>query len=295
MKINISSITDIGLEREQNEDTCAVILPKGDSMKCEKEDFDSNYYIQLNSTGTLAIVADGMGGRNAGEVASHMLIDCFEQECTFETLNNLVKNKDSEESQKFLAKVMSDAHCSMMAHIESHHENLGMATTAAAVWLTPEDMHLAWCGDCRVYSYSPLDGLRQLSHDHSYVQQLVDEHKITIDEAFDHPEGNLVTRGLGDVDVETHADSISMKPILNSMIILCSDGLCGYVRDKEISSIVSKNFTSSSKCSQALLKSALAAGGGDNITIIVLSIIADEQSSPKLPLLLRLKIWAGLI
>lgn len=294
MKINISSITDIGLEREQNEDTCAVFFAEGNSMKCEKENFDSKDYFQLSSTGAIAIVADGMGGQNAGEVASHMLTDCFEQECTIETLNNVAKKNDTEESQTFLAKVMSDAHCSMMEHLESHHENLGMATTTAAVWLTPEKMHIAWCGDCRVYSYSPLDGLHQLSHDHSYVQQLVDEHKITVEEAFDHPEGNLVTRGLGDVDVDTNADTVSIEPTPNSMIILCSDGLCGYVRDKDISSIVSKNFTSASNCSQALLKSALSAGGGDNITIIVLSIIADDQVSPKLPFLLRLKIWAGL-
>lgn len=294
MQYLISSLTDRGLEREQNEDNCAYASVSGkDSLQWHMGSDDSQTkYQTLTAPGLLAIVADGMGGRNAGEVASQLLIDSFQQSCPHEQLTT-VAQQDQQAIHQFLSQAVAQAHTTILDCLEAHPEHLGMGTTLVTSWLTPDQLHLAWCGDCRAYQFTLQQGLQQLSHDHSYVQQLVDEKKITPDEAFNHPDSNLVTRGIGDVDVDNDPETLSLPLQPNSLLLLCSDGISGYLRDEEIAAILSRHFTSPAQCNQALLQAAYNAGGGDNITSIVLSLIPDGASAPQVPFLYRLKRWFG--
>jgi len=297
MKYAYSSITDRGLERDQNEDNCAIatIAPNEDntvpSLQWQQGTVSQSEYQPLTAPGALAIVADGMGGRNAGEVASQMLINSFEQQCNIDQLQ--AASSDAAKASQYLSQTIAQAHNSMLEHLETHLENLGMATTVVSAWLTPNQLHLAWCGDCRAYQFTLQHGLQQLTHDHSYVQQLVDEGKIKPEEAFDHPEGNLVTRGIGDVDVDTDAETCSVPLLPNSLLLLCSDGICGYLRDALISDILSHHFTSPADCTQALLQAAYDAGGGDNITATVISIIPDNCSAPQISFWAKIKRFFG--
>lgn len=295
MQYLISSLTDRGLEREQNEDNCAYASVSGkDSLQWHMGTDDSQgQYQPLSAPGLLAIVADGMGGRNAGEVASQLLIDSFQQSCTHEQLTAVAQQADQQAIHQFLSQAVAQAHTSILDCLEAHPEHLGMGTTLVSAWLTSDQLHLAWCGDCRAYQFTLQQGLQLLSHDHSYVQQLVDEKKITPEEAFNHPDSNLVTRGIGDVDVDNDPETRSLPLQPNSLLLLCSDGISGYLRDQEISAILSRHFTSPAQCNQALLQAAYEAGGGDNITAIVLSLIPDGATGPQVPFLYRLKRCFG--
>jgi len=298
MKYTYSSITDRGLEREQNEDNCALAISakekENDSptLQWQPAITSESNYLPLSAPGILALVADGMGGRNAGEVASKMLIDTFQQQCTFEQMQS--QSSDDTAACQYLSQQIAQAHDNMLEHLEAHPENLGLATTVVSAWLTPKQIHLAWCGDCRAYVFTLQEGLRQLNHDHSYVQQLVDEGKIKPEEAFDHPDGNIVTRGIGDVDVETEPETCSHPLVPNSLLLLCSDGISGYLRDYQITDILSRNFGSPTECTKALLQAAYDAGGGDNITAIVLSLIPDNCDAPEVPFLYKIKKFFGL-
>ena len=155
-----------------------------------------------------------------------------------------------------------------------------MGTTIVACWIVSGKAYIAWCGDSRCYSYHPAKGLKSLTHDHSLVQELVDKGDITQDEAFFHPDGNVITRGLGDFGSDVDPD-FAVCPIKeNETLMLCSDGLCGYCIDKDLEICIDQNQTDTSKCCQNLLQRALDAGGHDNISIITISLIPDNHEQP---------------
>ena len=158
-------------------------------------------------------------------------------------------------------------------------ETAGMGTTIVICWLLEDIAYIAWCGDSRCYVFNKLQGLKALTKDHSYVQELVDQGKLSEEEAFTHPQNNIITRGLGDFDTEAVPDIITYTSLPGDMIMLCSDGLCGYCTDKAIEKTMKARHAQPRQCVTALLKIALEAGGGDNITVAT-ALISNDDGKP---------------
>ena len=286
MKIKLSAITDVGKEREHNEDAF-VLCP--DLSKLDWSADDTSVHLPLGPYGSLAVVVDGMGGANAGDVASAMAIDAIKQLFTDGKLDEVVKSDT--DIRQFLFDVVKYADNSIQAYAFDHPETAGMGTTIVICWMLPTSdtqqpssttqTYIAWCGDSRCYVYNPKDGLRQLTKDHSYVQELVDSGKITEEEAFNHPDGNLITRGLGDLDFEAQADIVCHMLQPGDWLMLCSDGLCGYCTNDDVARVIKADYPDVTGCRDHLLKMALDTGGYDNITIAIVSVIADDTSEPE--------------
>ena len=151
-----------------------------------------------------------------------------------------------------------------------------MGSTIVMVWLLDGKAYVGWCGDSRAYKYNPQNGLSQMSHDHSYVQELVDSGKLSPELAFDHPNGNIITRSLGDPRGAAQPDVKVFNLSENDEILLCSDGLCGVLRNNEIEKVLQNNTTSMVGSRDALWEAARAAGWHDNVTIILAQIMPKE-------------------
>jgi serine/threonine protein phosphatase PrpC len=230
--IEFGHSTHVGLRREHNEDT---------------------YY--ADSDLGLWLVADGMGGHENGEVASALARD---------TLVREIKAGEP------LARAIQLADEEIIKHSNRRPQALPMGTTIAAVRVQGNAYEIAWVGDSRVYCAE--DGaLRQLSQDHSYVRELVEQGAISPEQARTHPHRNVVTQALGVTDpqslrVETLTGTLSP----GSQLLLCSDGLTEEVDDSDIANVLSRNDLSAQECVDHLILAALDGGGSDNVTVLLL-------------------------
>ena len=156
-----------------------------------------------------------------------------------------------------------------------NHVRHGMGTTIAALAVTNNDTVLvANVGDARIYRWHE-GNLSRVTKDHSYVQELVDEGIITLEEARVHPRRNIVTRALG-IDAEVEVSTATLPVTIGARYVLCSDGLVDEVTDSEISAILSR-YENSTAAAEALISAANSAGGRDNITVIVVDV-SDKPS-----------------
>lgn len=276
MKIKIASRLDIGKRRENNEDALAYCANLSEP---EWHEDDMNAYLPLGENGALAVVADGMGGANAGEVASSISIQTIRATFTIDRVSAAVKGGE-ETIKSLLLEAIKQADTAILQRIATDDGTQGMGTTIVVCWIVAGKAYIAWCGDSRCYSYHPAKGLQALTHDHSWVQELVDKGEITPEDAFSHPDGNIITRGLGDFGSEVNPDFVVHPVKENETLVLCSDGLCGYCTDDTLEACLDKNQTDASNCCQSLLQQALDAGGHDNISIITISIIPDNRDRP---------------
>ena len=288
MKIKIASRLDIGKRRENNEDALAY-CPDLAQPVWREDDMVS--YQPLGDYGALAIVADGMGGANAGEVASSISIKAIKDKFTRDRVLAAVKGGE-DTIKSLLLEAIKQADTAILQHIATDDGTQGMGTTIVVCWVLSDKAYIVWCGDSRCYSYSPIQGLKPLTHDHSLVQEMVDNGEITHEEAFFHPDGNIITRGLGDIGSEVDPDFVIHPIKENEALMLCSDGLCGYRFDSDLETCMDQNHTNISKCCQNLLQQALDAGGYDNISIITISLISDNQEHPSsFSLMHSMKRW----
>ena len=276
MKIKIASRLDIGKRRENNEDALAYCANLSDHKWCED---DMAAYLPLGENGALAVVADGMGGANAGEVASSISIQTIRETFTIDRVSAAVKGGE-DTIKSLLLEAIKQADTAILHRIATDDGTQGMGTTIVVCWIVAGKAYVAWCGDSRCYSYHPAKGLKALTHDHSWVQELVDKGEITPEEAFSHPDGNIITRGLGDFGSEVNPDFVVHSVKENETLVLCSDGLCGYCTDDTLEACLDLNQTDTSNCCQSLLQQALDAGGHDNISIVTISIIPDNHDRP---------------
>ncbi|KRO47195.1 MAG: hypothetical protein ABR56_03435 [Acidimicrobium sp. BACL27 MAG-120823-bin4] len=218
------------------------------------------------------VVADGMGGHNAGEVASAMAI---------KMLAEAQANGISDASQ--LAKVIEQINHSIFHAAANQTDQRGMGTTLAVLALTPNETTnevsaaVANIGDSRTYLFRN-DEFRQVSVDHSYVQDLVSEGLITREEARTHARRNIVTRALG-IEPSVAVDTWTLPLITGDRYVLCSDGLVDEVTDEAIEKCV-KQKIEPQKVADQLVALANANGGRDNITVIIVDVIADGANSP---------------
>lgn len=277
MKIKIAAKTDTGKERENNEDAY-IICP--DLAQQDWSRSETPTYIPLGRYGSIIVVADGMGGANAGEVASSIATLSIKQTFTKENINNAIKTDNIDELISFGIK---NANEEINKRILEDSDTFGMGTTIVVCWIIDGNAHIAWCGDSRCYVYNAFRGFQQLTKDHSFVQELIDKGEITEKEAFTHPDNNIITRGLGDVDSQSVPDIVSYPVKPNDILLLCSDGLCGYCENNKIEQVLEANSTDIIKCRDELIKLALDAGGYDNICVSLSSFIDDEQNIPSTP------------
>lgn len=280
MKICLTALTDVGKVRANNEDTFTVCPDLGDTKWSSTDG-----YIPLGKAGALAVVADGMGGARAGEVASALATESIRR---YFTEQPLPLEGTDEERCRFLVTSIFEAGKVLMSRVESDPETIGMGTTVVLLWLVDGKAHIAWCGDSRCYVFHPDKGLQPLTKDHSYVQELVDKGTIREEEAFGHPDSNLITRGLGDIDAEASADSLTYSVTEGDIFLLCSDGLCGYCRDAQIEDILYDGLKDMDACCDKLLDAAMQAGGEDNITIALVATLPEGMSAHHVSLGTRL-------
>ena len=260
--------TNIGL-RENNEDNFTVCP---DLIKNEWiVPADYQQVIPLGSYGCVMVVADGMGGQNAGEVASAIAIKTVQDMFAPEHLPADVLDKP-DAIKSFMKKVISECDIRIKRTTKTDPSTSGMGSTLVMAWLIGNKLYIAWIGDSRAYSFIKGKGIARLSKDHSYVQQLVDAEAISEEEAMTHPNSNIITRSLGDTSQKAKADVIEYDIEDGQVILLCTDGLCGVCRDEIIGGIIEEEENDLQKCKEKLTTAALAAGGSDNITISLMQI-----------------------
>ncbi len=206
-----------------------------------------------------------MDGANAGEVASALAISSVKA-----YLGKLPDGWSSSPDiiPNALVGAIKYAHRKILKHGRNHPELSGMGTTIVLVYLNDGNMHVAWAGDSRLYLYRQ-GQLELISHDHSLVQELIDEAKITYQESLYHPERHIVTKCLGSYSEGTVDPGIRSEKLMDGdRILRCSDGLNGMLVDARIEEIMAAH-ADLSKCAAALIDEANAAGGDDNITVVV--------------------------
>src|SRR5436190_24052566 len=228
--IEFGNSSHVGLRRELNEDT---------------------YY--SDSELGLWLVADGMGGHEFGEVASALARDAVVREVR---------------AGKSLVDAIRSADEDIIRQSKRRADSLPMGTTMVALRVNDNRFELGWVGDSRAYLWN--GQLRQLSSDHSYVQELIDQGAISPEQARTHPHRNVVTQALGVTDPQSlRVETVSgtLKP--GMQILLCSDGLTEEVEDEQISRVLSRGDLTAQECVDHLILAALDGGGSDNVTVIV--------------------------
>lgn len=226
--------------------------------------------VELSEKGALLVVADGMGGMNAGEVASKLAIEGIKKK--FSNIPDSLLSNEAE-IMSFIHSAIVESDESIKKYAKEHREAEGLGSTIVLLWLLNGRAFCGWCGDSRIYRFNPNNELVRLSHDHSYVQSLVDEGKITEEEAFDHPDGNIISKALGDNGNKADPEIRVYDVYSRDVFLLCSDGLCGLLQDTEINDVIQDTCTSSKDSLDALWKKGEKAGWSDNATIDLLCIV----------------------
>jgi PPM family protein phosphatase len=238
--------------REHNEDSVLAVEYIRESMI---EPAQSHLYV----------VADGMGGAEAGEMASAIAVETIRSyiESRLETTST-----DATNGADMLTAALEEANSKIIEYVGSHPESRGMGSTGVCAIVTPADAAVAWVGDSRAYV---LEGatLRQVTKDHSLVQRLVEIGQITAEEAHTHEHKNVITRSLGArPSGPAGAEALALKLKRGDKLMLCSDGLTAHVMDPEIRDILGRN-ADPFDAARELVVAANAGGGTDNISVIV--------------------------
>ncbi|MDL2289315.1 Stp1/IreP family PP2C-type Ser/Thr phosphatase [Clostridia bacterium OttesenSCG-928-F22] len=227
---------------------------------------DAVFAAKIQDNIALLMVADGMGGHNAGEVASHETIEVISNEIT-----GLSSETLQADAPHIIRRAIQKANMKVHALSKKNKTMRGMGTTVAMALLFAEGGFIGHMGDSRAYLYSQ-GAIVRLTKDHSYVQELLDLGKITEAEAQQHPRKNVITRAIGG-GYEADADVTPFVWQKGDLILLCSDGLTNCVENSEMEKIITDHLQfdrdiSNALC-EALINAALYHGGTDNISVAV--------------------------
>jgi PPM family protein phosphatase len=234
--------TDTGRQRRANEDSLLAQAP-------------------------LFVVADGMGGAQAGEVASRIAVESFASGL-----------QDSAKPEEALAELTREANARIHELSHSHAEQAGMGTTLTAVYVGQREVSIAHVGDSRAYRFRDGELLR-LTDDHSLVDELLRQGRLTPEEAEEHPQRSVITRALGPEGV-VEVDTRSFSARDGDVYLLCSDGLTTMVAEGVLARVLSEH-DSLRGAGEALIAAANEAGGRDNITVLLLRLEdLDTSSAP---------------
>ncbi|OZU90367.1 protein phosphatase [Virgibacillus indicus] len=235
-------LTDTGKVRSHNEDSGGIFY---------------------NTTGQmLAVIADGMGGHQAGDVASEMATTLIKNE--WEECSEM---RSPEESAAWLSKTIAYLNKEIYAHATQNEECFGMGTTIVIMICIEDIITVAHIGDSRCYILNE-NGFNQITEDHSLVNALVQSGQITKDDALSHPRKNIVLKALG-TEEQIEPDIQTLELEQDNKILLCTDGLTDKVQDAELLEIIqtSEDIETAGK---SMIESANDRGGDDNITLILL-------------------------
>jgi len=264
--------------RPENEDNFQV----AENLSVSNTGFTTDKIFSLDTKGTLLLVCDGMGGMNAGEVASAIAVETIKNLFAPQLLTDeILTNDDS--ICTYMKNTIIKADHKIKDEASKDEAKYGMGSTAVMAWLIGNKVYVAWCGDSRCYRYNPATGLEQLSHDHSYVQDLVDSGQLSADLAFDHPNKNIITRSLGTPHGSARPDAKVYDLHAGDVILLCSDGLSDSLRDNEIEQSINRSLTSMAECRDALWHDSKQAGWHDNVTIVLAQIIENDNVKQAVP------------
>lgn len=211
------------------------------------------------------IVADGMGGESDGDVASRIAVESIDSVLS----QNLADTYSDTDIKELSNKAIYSADSKINEYIERHPDSFGMGTTILLAIMKDNKLFISWCGDSHCYSYRN-GKVVSITKDHSYVQELIDSGEITIDESFTHPDNNMITRFVGGGEDACKPDFIVHQITDSEIIILCSDGLSGYCKQKDIEHEITNNPQAESLPEQ-LTMLAKAHGSDDDITIVILA------------------------
>ena len=236
--------TDIGLVRTSNQDNlrCGCIPGREDEL--------------------YAVVCDGMGGANGGDIASFMAVELIEHRI----LSNYRADMSERSVDYLLESAIYAASINIYDCAAENNSLLGMGTTVVAVTVFNGQVHVAYVGDSRAYLVSEGE-IRQITHDHSVVQEMIDSGKITEVESKSSPHRHVITRALG-VEDTLDIDFVSFDMPSDGKIIICTDGLTDMLETDTIYSVVTNN--SPEEAVGELIEQAKANGGKDNITAVLI-------------------------
>lgn len=255
MKLRSFGITDVGLKRNHNEDD----FFRSDDL-------------------AVYLVADGMGGHAAGEVASHASVQTISEFCERYAKDSSLTwpfgydTRLSDEGNALITGIQlaNQTVCKMQ---QQRPELSGMGTTIAALRMTSEQALVAHVGDSRVYRFRH-NQLELLTSDHSWVNEQLQKNIITPEEARTHRYKNVITRALGnrnELEIDVRLETIEPGDIF----LLCSDGLSGMIPDEEMARILAHTKDDIRNCANTMVAKANEAGGHDNISVVIVACLAE--------------------
>ena len=239
-----------------------IAYAKSDIGKAREMNQDAYYISEPSSPIKLYLLADGMGGYKGGEIASNLAIKCAKSYIE-NNFKDVAKDRDS--LIQLVASSMEYANMVVYEKSKEDKELEGMGTTLEVCLIYNNKAYIGHIGDSRIYRLRK-GIMRRLTKDHSYVQQLVEDGKITREEADTHPKKNMLTKALGCtpyVEPDLRARNIEKDDIL----IMCSDGLTNMLKEEQICKIIQDNPQTAA---DELIKKANESGGYDNITVVII-------------------------
>lgn len=239
------SVTDIGRKRQLNQDyVFSSAKPMGNMPN-------------------LFIVADGMGGHNAGDYAS---------KCTVETVVSEIRNSFEKNPTIIVRNAIETANSKIRELAASEENLLGMGTTLVVATVIGKYLQVANVGDSRLYLVGK-KGIRQITRDHSLVEEMIRLGGLSREDARKHPDKNIITRAIGAKD-EVEAEFFTEELEPGDIILMCSDGLSNMLEDKEIEKIIQdEKLEEVKQKAEALINAANNNGGKDNIAVVLVKIL----------------------
>lgn len=246
--VELGNLTDVGCHRAENEDYYCYAEPEDEQEFLDK--------------GRLAVVADGMGGHEGGEMASRIAVE--------RVRDAYLAHPDGDTRENLIA-AFHEAHTAIQQYAREHPELEGMGTTCTCAVLKNNQLYYGHIGDSRLYLIRN-PAISRVTEDHSYVQRLVRQGVLTPEQAAVHPERNVLTAALGTqstVPADFSQDPVPLEP--GDVLLLCTDGLHGLVSDQEL--LYSACTSPAGEACRELVQTAKNRGGFDNITVQILRIL----------------------
>ena len=219
----------------------------------------------LPGAGILMAVADGggIGGATGGYNPAEMVINSIARQMEALPASALT---GTDQAAAFLQRVVATADRELKQTAAAEAVPTGLACTLAIMWLLGDKAICLWCGDCRIYRFNAANGLARLSHDHTYIQQLVDTGKLDREAAFGHPDAGIITRSIG----ENARPQVAVYQVFtDDMFMLVTDGVTRHLPDSEISDIMRHNNGYVPQTLSALWRAVMATAPADNVTILL--------------------------
>ena len=260
--------------RKINEDNFQL----SDNLASDHWGFITNQEVTLGEKGALLVVCDGMGGMKAGATASDLAVKTIKEWFANSKLTPQVM-ATHETIMQYIEEAIISADDIIKEAGRHNNELEGMGSTLVLAWIVRDNVYIGWCVDSRAYRFNAASGLERLSHDHSYVQELVDRGKLSKHLAFEHPDNNIITRSLGDIRQTVQPDVKHFQLNNGDIILLCSDGLSGVLHDEAIETIILNNGDTMVNCRNALWTESENVGWTDNVTIALCQIVSGIENS----------------